>query len=46
LLGVVDGFLAGMHNCSEIGFPVFNESLRTLDGVLSLVFELLGFLGK
>ena len=39
----LDELIAGAH---EIGFPVFDESLRTLDGVLGLVFELLGFLGK
>ena len=46
MLGVVDDFLTGMHNGGEISFPIANEFLSVLDGVLGLGSEQLTFLGK
>jgi len=46
VFSVINDFLAVMERGSEVGFPVFNELLRTLVGVLDLAFELLGFFGK
>jgi hypothetical protein len=46
VFGVVDAFLTGMNHGGEIGFPIANEFLRVLDGVLGLVFKLPGFPGK
>ena len=46
MLGVVDDFLTGMHNGGEIGFPITNEFLRVLNGVLGLGSEHLAFLDE
>jgi hypothetical protein len=46
MLGVVDDFLTGMDNGGEIGFPIANEFLRVLDGVLGLGSEQLAFLDE
>ena len=46
VFGVVDDFLAGIQSGDEIRFPVFDEFLRVLDGILGFVSEQLGFLGE
>jgi hypothetical protein len=46
VLGVIDGFLAGMESRDQTRFPILNEFLRVLDGVLRLVLEQLSLPGE
>ncbi|MEO5365873.1 MAG: hypothetical protein H7831_05870 [Magnetococcus sp. WYHC-3] len=42
----IKNFLAAVERAIKIGFPVFNEFLCTLVGLLGLATELLGFSGE